>query len=661
MILLGEIKRYDDNDVSYTGDSVNEGSKPTEKKQCERISCEKEEKSQPNVSNNCKSDNVKNVVYKNPIIIKDSFVNYNNYNIINKCCCNDNGNGSGEGYQKCIPVPAYHNPKQPLDYKLKVLEKDAKVPSVLGAYFIKLVKRYLENKTPQDELETEVFSILDEKYSDMKDLFRCGIGNFEKIASDIRNKIFDERLVSSEYVDLDTLTNWFAGEVEQLYAMEIGSTNSECPTDGIAGLLRPESGIDNEPELFPRIFYLNNLRTSGYRPVLDAFDYTPEEILYECTSTGCHPVIKDASETVEGDYINIDESAGKLCLEVPAVERGDNVVLKGMNFIDTSPQVRVKMPIPNPDTPEYVYLDGHVCGDTKTPVYETINGQQSVIADSRVSDVLTFKVPDSFTEGEYEFQVIFENNTEIGVLDQITTSPLYFQVLPPSDTTFKIELDRIDCNDTTDGEWGSDEVALKIVAIPYFQDGTAGSKIITKVELSDVDAPYTASFNGTKVIYSSNKLAQLSVIFLGHEIDSEEAYENQIRGFFDCLNDIVLDSIYAKVVDKAILLIKQIPVYGEIIGEIAEAISYVVYILVACWAPADLIIQETLNLSWQDLARATSQYYPMPAEENTEQDGNIVVTRKPVRKSSNSYVETRIHNSRDEGSHYDLTLIYSRI
>ena len=592
--------------------------------------------------NHCNHNEKENV---NIEIIKINEINYNHYN--NECPTD---------YKKCIPTQANHKPKQPLDYKLKVLEKDSKIPSVIGGYFYKLIRRYMENQPPKDNVEKEVFDMLNAQYKDLKGLFSCGLDNFEKIPADIRSKIFDSRLDGSSYVNIDTIVNWFIEEAKGLYAIDLGIDSYNCIDNGQAGMPRPEDGPDGELELYARVFYVNNLRTGQYLPKLDPFAYNPDEIKYDCSTSECTPCIKSLNEQCEGDYINLDLDQ-KLCLAIPSVKPGDNVVLKGMNFIDKNPKIKIKLPVPDPDLGPFIYIDGKVCGDTKTPVYETIDGKQYLIKDSRINDTLMFTIPDRFTEGNYAFQVVFKNTTGIGLDEELYTNYLYFEILPPQDTTFAINIKSLDCIDSTDGEWGSDEVGLRIFAIPYFKDKTLGDNEKIQIYLDDVDSGNY--FPQNKNIYTSNKLDYISIIFLGHEIDSDDAYEKMITSFSDALSKIVFDSVYKKIADGAVEIIKRI---NALAGYIAQALCYVVYAIIAAWAPPDLIIQETLVLKWEELAKYTSLSYQMPSKKSIYEDGNIKVDIAPVVKNpNNSYEEDRYYISFDEGSNYRIVLQYQRI
>jgi len=97
---------------------------------------------------------------------------------------------------------------------------------------------------------------------------------------------------------------------------------------------------------------------------------------------------------------------------------------------------------------------------------------------------------------------------------------------------------------------------------------------------------------------------------------------------------------------------------------IAVAVTLAIDLIVALWAPADLIIQDALGLSIADLAALTSVNAPIPAASSYTTEDDIVVNINktiPPLKLPLEYHETREYVSDDQDSRYELTCRYNRV
>jgi hypothetical protein len=94
---------------------------------------------------------------------------------------------------------------------------------------------------------------------------------------------------------------------------------------------------------------------------------------------------------------------------------------------------------------------------------------------------------------------------------------------------------------------------------------------------------------------------------------------------------------------------------------IAIAVTLVVDLIVALWAPADLIIEDSLGLTAVELAELTSPDFPSPGEDQYTSSQDIEVRRQALDKLPTQYREQRRYHSPDEESTYLLTLRFNRV
>jgi hypothetical protein len=155
---------------------------------------------------------------------------------------------------------------------------------------------------------------------------------------------------------------------------------------------------------------------------------------------------------------------------------------------------------------------------------------------------------------------------------------------------------------------------------------------------------------------------------MGYEIDSQRAYDQQITSQTDFFIDIVKKEAAfigaALAALGGISALTSLGTTGAIVAAIAAAVTLGVDIIIALWAPADLMIQDSIGLSITDLAKLTSANEPAPDPTTfTTEDGIVVNVNKtiPALKLPLEYHETREYVSDDQDSRYELTYRFSRI
>ena len=93
----------------------------------------------------------------------------------------------------------------------------------------------------------------------------------------------------------------------------------------------------------------------------------------------------------------------------------------------------------------------------------------------------------------------------------------------------------------------------------------------------------------------------------------------------------------------------------------AIAVVLAIDVFVALWAPADLIIEDSIGPTTLDLVELTSVNFPLPltSEHITSQGIRVKVT--PLDKIPQQYRERREYISDDEDSRYEIVLRYNRL
>ena len=312
-------------------------------------------------------------------------------------------------------------------------------------------------------------------------------------------------------------------------------------------------------------------------------------------------------------------------------------------------------------------VDAQVCGDDETPRTQNIGGAEVLITDCRVHDRLTFRVPDDLPPGLYSFQVAVPNQVP-GWGDILTSDAEFVAVVPSSAARFQIASETLHCiNETGSTSVGSDEVGIKILAVPWFPDLTGGEAQAPNggnpIRFGNVDSGVTRGMD--HLLFSHQQpIAGAALSIIGYEIDGEDAFENQIDSFTDAFIEILkgqLNSLADKLGSDDIEKLKNLGMTALIALAIAGAVVLAIDVFVALWAPADLIIEDSIGPTTLDLVELTSVNFPLPlpSEHITPQGIKVKVT--PLDKIPQQYRERREYISDDEESRYEIVLRYNRL
>lgn len=585
------------------------------------------------------------------------------------CGCNDDEPG-GTATGACVPVSLGAKPKQSQKSKLNRLLKNNPAASAFASSFIHTCKRYSAGKTAANSLEVAMFKKFDTLSPQNKKLLKCTAKSVDTLSAKHKSLFAGSLMQDIDTpVNENTLAAAFEKEIKAVVSgLALG--NTEAPLEERPGKIRLVENTGQD-DVYPNqilIFKVNNLRTTDNIPVLRKEDFLPEEF-----QQNCRPVQNDNNVNwdckMQQPPCDGNEIDGA-CLRVQQVQSGTSVTIEGANFfnVNATVQLRQKFTADNP-----VEIAAFVYGDTDTPATELINGQQNVIADSRVHDKIFFTIPENTLPGIYQFYVAVPNTSTFngaGFGDILLSNSQYIEVVPPSTARYQIASEELWCRKETGPQYlGSDEVGIKIITIPFFEDLKLGDLQETKVRFGNVDSEDKRAME--KVLFTQTQpIAGLIMSVIGFEIDGENAYKNQITDWTDVFIDLLKEQwlliigggtiakeIFTKLVGLGFL--------GYVIIGIATIITLAIDLFVALWAPADLIIQDTLGFSATDLARLTNIAIPAPlANTNTTiytTPGDIQVRLMETVKNQLEYKEQRGYISDDEDSWYNIMFRYNRL
>jgi hypothetical protein len=554
--------------------------------------------------------------------------------------------------------------KQSRAQRLERLASGNAAPSALAAGILHTCRRFLLGVEPANTLERTAFRRLSQITPEMREVLACAVSAVDDLPPGLRGELFDTSLLldPSQPVTPPALVNAWTREMSD----RVGDLVFGNP-DGLAeerpGQIRlfvPEDDVFPSPV---RICRLNGLRTDSFRPPLDAGDWLPDEVQQICSTQFVGETPQVICEVQTADCPG--NSASGVCLRVPEVASGDSVVLEGVNFFSTDTIVRLTAVEPIDSERD---VDTHVWGDLDTPVTETVDGQTNLVMDCRVHDRLTFEVPEDLPVGTYQVRVVVPNISGVEFWgESLSSASEYITVIPPPTARFEIFSEQLYAEEETSPAWaGSDEVALKFLAVPIHPDlSLGGPQSIPTIRLGNVDSDDLRDI--TRKLFSHQEpIAALAMMALGHEVDSEAAYEQLITEFSEVFIDLVSDQItwVAGALSAAgvgAAQLGKVPTWGWIAIGVAIGVTLAVDAIIALWAPADPIIDDVIAMTVVDLAQLTSPDFPMLGRQRYTRAHGIKVLREPVEKLPTQYKERRTYESPDEGSTYQLRLRFNRV
>lgn len=571
---------------------------------------------------------------------------------------------------QCVPLSIGSKPKQSLRTKLDALLQNAPVPSAIGSAFFHHSRRFLAGHAPANPLEAEVFGFFDSLPPDMRSILSCSVASFDGIAADERDRLFDRSISQDPNapLDADTLATAFVHELKQRVGDGVfgdpHALGQERP--GRNRFFDTSGGESFEVQL--RVCKVNGLRTNEFAPALSPGDYLPAELQQHCEPAVVNGVPQLNCQVQTGNCPgNFLEDT--TCLRVPDVLSGDAVVLEGVNFISVDAKVRLAAQ-GGEVTRE---VDAFVFGDLDTPLTEVVDGDTVTIRDCRVHDKITFLVPADLPPAVYSVQVAEPNVSGFPVFgDTIVSNAQFVRVTPPPTSRFRISSETLIAREeTSPAFFGSDEVRVRVRAWPL----TASLTDLTLGDEQDFDSQeFEDMDSGDSRPMPANLFDQqapmdgMVMMITGFEIDSEKAYREQINSFTDAFLHylkITVAAIGVALAGAALAVgvkdLLALALAHPIILAIAAAITLGVILIVAAWAPADLLIEDALGFTLSDLDELTSVDLPLPVIAPVVTQQGIKVEVTPLDKVPTQYRERRSYRSDDEDSIYELVLRYNRV
>lgn len=572
---------------------------------------------------------------------------------------------------QCVPLSIGSKPKQSMRTKLDSLLQNTRVPSAIASGFFQHARRFSAGQSPANPLETEVFSFFSTLPANMKSILSCSVTSFDGITKNERGRLFDSSIPQDPNVplDADTLATAFVKEITQRVGVQVfedpHALEQERP--GQNRFFDTSGGESFEIQL--RICKVNGLRTNEFSPPVNPGDYLPSELQQHCVPIVVNGVPQLNCEIQKGNCPgNFLEDT--TCLRVPDVRAGDGVVIDGVNFISIDSKVRLTGQAPSTVSRE---VDASVFGDVDTPLTEVVDGETRTIRDCRVHDRITFVVPADLPPGFYSVQVAVPNVSGFPVFgDTIVSNPQFIRVVPPPTSRFRIASETLIARqETSPASFGSDEVRVRVRAYPIIAS-------LTNLTLGDEQAFDSPEFGALDsgdvrqmqaVLFDQKGAVDgLVMTILGFEIDSETAYREQINSFTDAFLHylkIALAVIAAAIVAGAFAVgVKDLLKFAlshPIILAIAAAVVLVVILILAAWAPADLIIEDSLGFTLSDLDALTNTDLPLPEIAQYISQQGIKVKAVPLEKIPTQYRERREYRSDEEDSRYEIVLRYNRV
>ena len=562
----------------------------------------------------------------------------------------------------CLPPVAGRKHKTSPAQKLATLSASTRVPSSLAAGAMHLVRRFLAGASAGNELERAAFARLAQASPLARQTLACAVAQVGALPGGQRNTLFEPQIAGlglDAPLDPKHLSAVFGAEIAQRAGL---AAFGEPEPEERPGRIRVfEPGVE---DFFSqvRICSVNGLRTGSFIPPIPLAGYRPDEIAHDCTTTLVNGQPQTTCQVRVGNCVGgaID---GGVCLKVPTLAAGDGGVLMGVNFFSIDAKVVLTA---RPPGSGVVELDAHVFGDIETPVNETVDGQTRLINDCRVHDRIGFTLPADLPPGMYELQVVVPNITGIPALGtRLTSNSEIVEVTPPVTARFQITATDLHCRgETSPAFFGSDEVGLRFLAMPLNADLSTGPLTEVSHRFGDVDSGDDRSIN--RLLFDQKApMVAVALLVMGHEVDGEDAYQNMVTSVSDIFVDLVKEQ--AKFIAGALsaagigaAALKGLGGYAIIAVAIAVAVTLAIDLIIAAWAPADLIVEDPTGYSLLDLVERTSPAFPLPSAVSFKSVGGIQVDSTPLEKLPLQYRERREYDSTAEESSYQITYRFNR-
>jgi hypothetical protein len=385
------------------------------------------------------------------------------------------------------------------------------------------------------------------------------------------------------------------------------------------------------------------------------------------------------------DYRVTDKATNKqVCLTIPKVERGNEVGLRGLNFLSPNSFVHIR----KVDYPGFRPIPPVPLSDWQ-PDPESPN-----VATCAVRDHAYFIMPSSVKDGlndvplppgRYAIRLVVPNVNNVaipgqGTVAQFTSNELLLELEPDANQRYQIVIDEAFCDEETDG-LGSDE--------PWFRAITATAEFpmanttlqfppMDRVEImsaKDVDSGESISFPPAVLFDGTLGRKVVAIGVIGLEVDSEDAARKQIDAFFDAYGAYLQEFLVQLGANTSAGVLGSAAAASAKAGAIspwvwvaggAMAAIFVGGLLYAVWAPADPIALDALTFTSRQLFDLTDTNLGLLPASTWLRIEQLRMVSEPLHKQlatggqTSTYSERRRYHSTWENSRYALVYRHRR-
>jgi len=584
-------------------------------------------------------------------------------------CISEGARGMGLCHQgSCLPEPSEDSgfkTKQSWDERIQTLLDNRVTSSSLAGNFFQTARRYLGGASPANALEDALFPRFTALSEPTLQVLGCAVRRFESLSMEDRTALYGDLFAT---LGENAIT---INDLSHAISLELGTILDNDPqvprlcTIERAGEVRDLLFYGVEGDVLAPVPWIS--KVNGYRTLsfikegggyLTKGEYEAWEFEQDCTTDAsgnpfCLP--EEIPCSVPGYQIE------GVCLHLETVIPGRTANLEGLNFYDVDAIVRLRLL----NSSIFRDIPARVCGDLNSPG----------LKDSRVKDVIGFKIPLDMPDGLYEISVVATDPISGMTYETPPYYRPYLRVLEPFSGHFQVHTKSLTCNEETgwDIPYTSDEVAIDVGVFPVLASQRSPSIAHATGRFPDMDSGETRDMTLTLLDVANNSnLLGIVVLIKGYEVDSEEAfkemnddlwelYKQYLKEELDLLQDLLerLSSLFEN--EEIAEFIKAHP----IVAGIAAGVALATPLFIALWAPADIIIDDAIALAPEELLEMTAYNFPPPhippySGPLTTASG-IEVEVTDIQKEPGLFRETRQYKSDNEGSRYSIVMEYVRV
>jgi hypothetical protein len=593
------------------------------------------------------------------------------------------------------------------------------------------LERFLREQNPGDDAERKIFEYLHNLDSHTLEVMKSRLRAFKEIPGNHREGLFDKEILEwplERAIPTEKIIYLWIKEGLELHTASSGNS----PEPGLVRPWKAEHALSRGTKEFsesalegPWPWICGVSTSADYTKWYRNKDFLPEltgleahEPAHKCdpivdksthkvTALDCKVVRPEMPASPTGGFVMPSCEGGPqyvhkdVCLKVPDTFPGGGINLKGFNFFSKNCEVKLTNAA---DSSLSYTIPCMVSGNVASPV----TGETPSCY--KVQDIISFGIPTNhpdgyhdFVAGMYQATVVVPNDVDYTFPapsfdapdyrpKQFTSNPVYLNISPNPNISYRIWQDWGHCNEDTGG-WGADEIWIRAEIGIIGMDGVPKNyKVdIPRYPWNDMDSgedtrgSYSAElFNGPMPFNGA-----ITIGLLGFEVDSEKAAEEGMESWDQAFG------LYLKEVATAIGLIGGAAgasgiSFKDVIGKLGVtnsiylAIFIAVVILVigifwSLWAPADKVLEDIFTLNSTDLYKLTNATEPLspdyvpnfhallqqtlvhPQEKKLESIDSLtaeyVEKRRYVKLVQDFLVAAREYHT---GSDYEMTFRYKR-